>query len=149
MRIDFDEMEKSGSFLVPRLTRLKGPSSAASGTEIVISKLDVDRALYLRSGGGLKATRQKLSRVYNKIMRDIGLEVVIADTALVSREFCRWGDDGRWKRMLTGRTPAYLSIDQDLGDRLYCRTAGHGSSRKRQSVPSVSRLNGCENGRDA
>lgn len=122
VRIDFDEMEKSGSFLVPRLTRVKGPSSVASGTEIVISKLDVDRAIYLRSGGGMKSTRQKLSRVYNKIMRDIGLQVIVADTALLSREFCRWGDSRAVETKSDfGRVPAYIPINQDLGDRLYCQ----------------------------
>lgn len=122
VRIDFDEMEKSGSFVVPRLSRLKGPSSAQSGTEIVISKLDVDRALYLRSGGGMKATRQKLSRVYNKIMRDIGLLVVVGDTSLTSREFCRWGENRAVETKSDfGRVPAYLPIDKDLGDRLYCQ----------------------------
>ena len=73
--IDFDEMEKSDTFRVPALTRPKAPSETGKhGTEIVISKLDKERAKYLRSPGGLRLTRNQLSRVYNKIMREIGLK---------------------------------------------------------------------------
>jgi hypothetical protein len=122
VRIDFDEMERSGSYLAPALRRAKTPAeSTRHGTEIVVSKLDRERALYLRSGGGLKSTRDKLSRVYNKIMRDIGLEVVLVGTPLQSREFCGWGKN-RYvdTKGEFGRVPAYLQIDEDLGERLYC-----------------------------
>lgn len=122
VRIDFDEMERSGTFVVPALSRRKtAAESQAHGTEVVISKLDVDRALYLRSGGGLRATRDRLSRVYNKIMREIGLQVVLIDTALIPREFCIWGRNRSVEtKSELGRIPAYLEIDEDLGARLYC-----------------------------
>jgi Histidine kinase-, DNA gyrase B-, and HSP90-like ATPase len=122
VRIDFDEMEASRSFQVPSLRRPKLSSEAdAHGTQVVISKLDQERALYLRSGGGLHSTRGKLSRVYNKIMREIGLEVVVVGTPLVSRPFCHWG---RTRFVETkgelGRVPAFIGIDEDLGARPYC-----------------------------
>lgn len=122
IRIDFDEMEKAGSFEVPVMSRRKTAAEADThGTEIVVTKLDEQRALYLRSGGGLKATREKLSRVYNKIMRDIGLNVVLVDSPLVSREFCVWGRNRAVDTKSDfGRVPAYIEINQNLGERQYC-----------------------------
>ena len=122
VRIDFDDMEKSDTFQVPALTRAKAPSEKdRHGTEIVITKLDKERARYLRSTGGLRVTRNQLSRVYNKIMRDIGLKVIVAGQELKSREFCTWDK----KRSVDtgnrfGRVPAILPIDVDLGERQYC-----------------------------
>ena len=122
VRIDFDDMEKTGTFRVPAMTRAKAPSETdRHGTEIVITKLDKERARYLRSTGGLRLTRNQLSRVYNKIMRDIGLKVIVAGQELRAREFCTWDT----KRSVDtgnrfGRVPAMLPIEVDLGERQYC-----------------------------
>ena len=122
VRIDFDDMETSDTFQVPALTRAKAPSEKdRHGTEIVITKLDKERARYLRSTGGLRVTRNQISRVYNKIMRDIGLKVMVAGQELKAREFCTWdkkrsADTGN----RFGRVPAILPIDVDLGERQYC-----------------------------
>lgn len=122
VRIDFDDMEQSDTFHVPALTREKAPSEEdRHGTEIVITKLDAERARYLRSTGGLRVTRSQLSRVYNKIMRDIGLKVVVAGQELKAREFCTWDrqrsvDAGN----RFGRVPTILPIEVDLGERQYC-----------------------------
>jgi hypothetical protein len=122
VRIDFDEMEKAQSFRVPGLRRRKiAGDELAHGTEVMVTKLGRERALYLRSGGGLKSTRDKLTRVYNKIMREIGLKVVLVGTPLTSRDFCVWG---RNRFVDTkgdfGRVPAYLVVDENLGSGLYC-----------------------------
>jgi hypothetical protein len=122
VRIDFDEIERSGSFLVPALKRRKITGEGAThGTQVIVTKLERERALYLRSGGGMRSTREKLSRVYNKIMREIGLEIAVVGTPLVSREFCVWSEA---RHVATkgdfGRVPARLVIDADLGSRLYC-----------------------------
>ncbi|MYC97208.1 MAG: ATP-binding protein [Caldilineaceae bacterium SB0661_bin_32] len=120
--IDFDEMEKSDTFRVPALTRPKVPSETGKhGTEIVISKLDKERAKYLRSPGGLRLTRNQLSRVYNKIMREISLKVTVAGQELKAREFCVW-DKKRWVNAGSrfGRVPAVIPIEVDLGERQYC-----------------------------
>ena len=92
VRIDFDEMERAGSFHAPSLRRRKSASESQNhGTEVIISKLDRERAQYLRTGGGFKATRDRLSRVYNKIMREVGLRIFISGAELEPREFCVWG----------------------------------------------------------
>jgi len=122
VRIDFDDMEQSDTFHVPALTREKAPSEKdRHGTEIIITKLDIERARYLRSTGGLRVTRSQLSRVYNKIMRDIGLKVVVAGQELKAREFCTWD---RQRSVDTGsrfgRVPAILPIEVNLGERQYC-----------------------------
>ena len=120
--IDFDEMEKSDTFRVPALTRAKVPNETGRhGTEIVISKLDKERARYLRTAGGLRLTRNQLSRVYNKIMLEIGLKVTVAGQELKAREFCVW-DKKRWVDTGNrfGRVPAIIPIEADLGERQYC-----------------------------
>lgn len=122
VRIDFDEMEKHGSFAVPELSRYKTAAEAdVHGTEVIVSKLDRDRALYLRSGGGLRSTKDKLSRVYNQIMRELDLKVVILGSALESREFCVW-DKKRFVETKgeLGRIPAQIPVRKDFGQRLYC-----------------------------
>ena len=124
VRIDFDEMEKSETFQVPMLTRTKTSSERdRHGTEIVITKLDQDRAVNLRSSGGIRVTREKLSRVYNKIMRDVGLKIIVAGQELKSRDFCVWDKQRSVEtqgRSGFGRVPAVLPIDVDLGERRYC-----------------------------
>lgn len=122
LRIDFDEMENSNSYLVPALTRRKTAAEREiHGTEVIISKLDKDRALYLRSGAGGRATREHLERVYNMIMREIDLKVIIGDVPLQPRDFCIWGDT-RFVETKTefGRIPARIEIHEDLGKRNYC-----------------------------
>ena len=122
VRIDFDEMEKTDTFRVPSLSREKTPEERdRHGTEIIISKLDVERVRYVRSAGGLRSTRSQLSRIYNKIMRDIGLRVVVAGQQLHAREFCIW-DKARTVEAGSrfGRVPAVLPIEKDLGERKYC-----------------------------
>ena len=122
VRIDFDEMEKADTFRVPSLYRGKTPEEQdRHGTEIVISKLDVERVRYLRSAGGLRSTRNQLSRIYNKIMRDIGLKIIVAGQELNAREFCIW-DKARTVEAGSrfGRVPAVLPIEVDLGEREYC-----------------------------
>lgn len=120
--IDFDEMERAGSFLAPVLRRRKSATEGQShGTEVIVSKLDKERAQYLKSGPGIRATRDKLSRVYNKIIRDIGLRVVVGGTALEGREFCVWGSNRTVEtKSDLGVVPAVIRIDKDLGAKRYC-----------------------------
>ena len=138
VRIDFDDMEQSGTFHVPALTREKVPSEKdRHGTEIIITKLYTEGARYLRSTGGLRVTRSQLSRVYNKIMRDIGLKVVVAGQELKAREFCTWD---RQRSVDTGgrfgRVPAMLSIEVDLGQRQYCNDCWVWLLSQEQQCPS-------------
>lgn len=122
VRIDFDELERADTFHVPLIQRPKTAAEAQShGTVILIQKLEQQRTLYLRSAGGLKATRDKLSRVYNKIIQDLGLRVIVAGSELHSRKFCTWDP----KRSVDtksdfGRVPTIIPIDEDLGSQMYC-----------------------------
>jgi hypothetical protein len=120
--IDFDEMERAGSFQAPVLKRKKAATETQShGTEVVVSKLDKERALYLKSGPGSRATRDKLSRVYNKIIRDLGLRVIVGGTELEGRDFCTWGPSRSVEtKSDLGVVPAVIQINQDLGARNYC-----------------------------
>ena len=121
VRIDFDELEDAGSFSTPFMERLKTPlEHNRHGTEVVITKLDAQRARYLRTPGGLRTTRDKLSRIYNKIMRDVGLQVIIAGQQLSTREFCIWDEIRTVQSARFGRVPARLPIERDFGEREYC-----------------------------
>lgn len=122
VRIDFDDMERAGTFAAPALKRPKTSAELeAHGTRIIVTKLELERALYLRSGGGLRSTRDRLSRVYNKIMLELGLQVVLVGTPLSSRKFCVWGRDRFVETQSeVGRVPAIIDINADLGARDYC-----------------------------
>jgi len=119
--IDFDEIVQSG-FQVPALSRPKTPAEAGQhGTRVVISRLNQGHAKHLRSGPGGSATRAKLGKVYNKVIRDTGLVVTIGGNELVSREFCVWSDSrsastNGW----AGKVPARLNIEHDFGPAMYC-----------------------------
>lgn len=121
VRIDFDELEDSGTFKTPFLRRSKLPVERnRHGTEIVITKLDIERAKYLRTPGGLRSTRDKLSRIYNKIMREIGLQVIVVGQPLKVRDFCAWDEKRSVPSARFGRVPARLPIEKDFGERNYC-----------------------------
>jgi hypothetical protein len=135
--IDFDEIERGG-FAVPALSKPKTPAEKdRHGTEVIISKLDEGRAKYLRTGGGAAATRNKLSRIYNKIMREKGLVIVLGGQQLSSREFCVWGDNRYVEtRGWAGRVPARLEIDTNLGNREYCDSCWIWLEEKESVCPS-------------
>ena len=122
IRIDFDELETSDSWLTPLHSRPKLDGDPQQhGTEVVISKLDAERVLYMRTPGGARWTRENLTRVYGKIIRETGLRLSILNQTLSAREFCLWD---RTRTVDTGsrfgRVPAWLPIDADYGERDYC-----------------------------
>ena len=122
VRIDFDELERANTFLAPILRRPKTAAEAENhGTVVVITKLEQQRALYLRSAGGLRMTRDKLSRVYNKIIGDLSLRILVAGSELQRRPFCVW-DPGRSvdTKSEFGRVPTHIDIKKDFGARQYC-----------------------------
>lgn len=119
--IDFDEIVRGG-FIVPALTKRKTPAEEhRHGTEVTVTKLDTGRAKYLRTGAGVRATRNRLSRVYDQIMRENGLVIVISGQQLEPRGFCAW-DKKRYVDTSTwaGRVPAIIPIDENFGESLYC-----------------------------
>ena len=122
VRIDFQEIEASGNFRIPMLTRPKTPQEhQGHGTEIIVSKLDQERALYVRTPGGSRTTRDRLSRTYSKIIREIGLTAVFLGQPLTARDFCVWD---RSRTVETGsrfgQVPAQLPISANFGQRNYC-----------------------------
>ena len=121
IKIDFDVLERAKAFSCPLLARPKLPSEASRcGTEIIITKLDIDRASYLRSSRGLKVTRDKLSHIYNKLMNDFGLHVIVVGQPLRARPFCVWNENRSVSHQRLGRIPARMPIDRPFGERQYC-----------------------------
>ena len=121
IRIDFDEIEETKSFQTPLLLRPKtSVEHKRHGTEIVISKLDQQRVQYLRTPGGRRVTVDRLSRIYNKIMREIGLKIVVLDKPLPFRDFCIWDKSRSVVHHAKGRIPAWMAIERNFGDRHYC-----------------------------
>ena len=122
VRIDFDDLESSGTFSTPLLSRPKGAGEQwQHGTEVVISKLEADRASYLRTPGGSRYTRDKLSRVYSKIIEELGLELIFAGQGISVRKFCLWNETRSVDtKSRFGRVPVKLPIEKDFGERDYC-----------------------------
>ena len=120
--IDFDELEREGRFEVPRQTRPRGVDEATEhGTEVVISKLDENRARQLMVGRGRQLTKQKLGRIYSRLISEIGLEINLGDDPIKPRLHCVW-DASRRVEAAGGPVAAIIPINEDLGPRNYCST---------------------------
>lgn len=120
--IDFDDLEKSGRFHVPRMTRPRGVDEAQfHGTEIVIYKLDQDHVRPLMVGGGKRLTQGKLGRIYTRLIQQTGLEIRLDDEIIKGWPHCTW-DTSRRVETPIGPIAAVLPIHDQLSPRPYCTT---------------------------
>jgi len=122
LTIDFDELERGRKFEVPRQSRPRSvDESEARGTEVIISKLEENRARQLIMGRGRQLTSQKLGRMYSRLISEMGLEVRLGDDLICPQLHCAW-DESRRVETPAGPVAAVLPIEEDLGPRRYCST---------------------------
>ncbi len=120
--IDFEELEKSGSFLAPKLTKPRGlGEQQAHGTEIIISKLDANRVRTLTVGRGKSTAMQKLGRIYSPLIQNINLDIKIDGEQIKATPHCIWSETRRVETSI-GPIAAKLYINEMLGPRPYCTT---------------------------
>jgi hypothetical protein len=120
--IDFDELERLGRFQAPRLSRPRGVDEGhIHGTQIVISKLDIDRVRPLITGRGRSVTMQKLGRIYTRLISSINLEVKVDGEKITPRPHCVWDTSRRVETHL-GPVAAIQPVNVELPPRPYCKT---------------------------
>jgi hypothetical protein len=122
VRIDLDELRRSRSFPVPRLTRPKSDHTEHS-TEIVISRLKPDQRAYLARANNIKTIRKHIARTYSSLL--LGMEVrnlrlKLNGTRIEARRHCIWSQDRTVE--LPDRTVVrgVEKIDVHLAPRRYC-----------------------------
>jgi len=123
--IDFETLERQKTFHAPIETRRKSPSEIAEGvhgTEIRITHLEADRVRPLTRGVGKKKTRDKLGKIYGRIMAQLGIELNYDGDRVVPYKHCAWGENRSVDTQAFGRVPARIDIDVTLDPRRFCTT---------------------------
>jgi hypothetical protein len=123
--IDFGALEKEGTFHVPLEYREKTPSELASkvhGTRIHIQKLEADRVRPLIRGAGKKRTKDRLGKIYGRIMSALGISINYDGDVVPAYKHCVWDSTRSVETQAFGRVPAVITIDEKLDDRQFCTT---------------------------
>lgn len=123
--IDFESLERQKTFHAPMETRRKSPSEIAEGvhgTEIRITRLEADRVRPLTRGVGKRKTRDKLGKIYGRVMVRLGIEVNYDGDRVAPYEHCAWGANRSVETQAFGRVPARIDIDVTLDPRRFCTT---------------------------
>jgi hypothetical protein len=122
LRIDFDEMMRTGKFRAPRWTEPKeGPyPEEEHGTIIEISSLDRDECRPLVHSRG--TIKKKLGKVYANIMTDKSVVIRLNDDQeILPRKHCIWGPNRYVTTSAFGRVRAVIPIDVTLPSESFCK----------------------------
>lgn len=123
--IDFDSLERQKTFHAPMENRRKSPSEIAAGvhgTEIRITHLEADRVRTLTRGIGKRKTRDKLGKIYGRVMGRLGIEVNYDGDRVSPYKHCAWGGNRSVETQSFGRVPARIDIDVSLQPKRFCTT---------------------------
>lgn len=123
--IDFDALEKKQTFHAPLETRQKTASElheGAHGTEIRITRLEADRVRPLIRGAGKRKTKERLGKVYGRVMTRYGVSINYDGDVVTPRTHCAWDAKRSVDTQSFGIVPARLDIDKTLDSRRFCTT---------------------------
>ena len=123
--IDFDTLERQKSFDAPLEKREKTPSELdqrAHGTEIRISRLEADRVRPLVKGMGKKRTKDRLGKIYGRVMSRLGVEILYDGDVIKPWQHCAWDISRSVETQSFGNVPARIDIDKTLDPRRFCTT---------------------------
>ena len=123
--IDFDSLERQKTFQAPMETRKKSASEIAEGlhgTEIRITHLEADRARPLTRGIGKRKTRDKLAKIYGRVMDRLGIDINYDGDRIAPYKHCAWDSTRSVETQAFGRVPARLDIDVTLDPKRFCTT---------------------------
>ena len=123
--IDFDELERSKTFHAPVVTREKTSGEIERnehGTEIRISRLEADRVRPLVRGMGKKKTKDRLGKIYGRVMSKLGITINYDGDVIVPWKHCAWDEKRSVETQSFGLVPARLEIDKTLEARRFCTT---------------------------
>lgn len=125
LEIDFEKLEKGGTFLAPIRTREKTPEELegnTQGTEIRIELLERDRVRPLIWGAGKKKNRDRLGKVYGRVMTNLGIKIYYDDKLIKPYRHCVWDRTRYAETAAFGNVPAVIEIDEKLDSKRYCHT---------------------------
>jgi hypothetical protein len=123
--IDFDTLERQQTFQVPLEKPAKSQAeldARAHGTEIRISRLEGDRVRPLIKGAGKKKTKDRLGKIYGRVMSRLGIEIRYDGDIVRAWQHCAWDQIRSVETQAFGNVPARLEIDKTLDPRRFCTT---------------------------
>jgi hypothetical protein len=123
--IDFGLLEKNKTFVAPVEVRHKTEAeieSGVQGTRINISQLEVDRVRPLIWGVGKRRTRDRLGKIYGRVMKRLGITINYDGDVVRPVMHCVWSNRRSVETQSFGRVPAIIEIDKTLEPRKFCST---------------------------
>ncbi len=119
------EWGKQKTFAVPVETRAKSAveiEDRVHGTEIKISRLEADRVRPLIRGTGKRKTRDRLGKVYGRVMQRLDIKLIYGGDIVKPVKHCVWSKVRSVDTKAFGRVPACIEIDETLDSRKFCST---------------------------
>lgn len=142
--IDFEELERTKAFHAPVQTRPKTASELerpTHGTQIVISRLEADRTRALTRGNGKRRTRDKLGKIYGRVMSRLGISILYDSDSVNPWRHCVWDEKRYVETQAFGRVPAIRHIDEALPPRQFCTTCWIWLGQQDETCPSCGHAN--------
>lgn len=137
--IDFDQLERKKSFQTPLLFREKNEidiEEKIHGTEVHVMKLEPSRIRPLMWGAGKNQTRNKLGKIYGRVMTALGIRIIYSGDLLKPWRHCVWDKTRSVPTKNFGFVPAYTEVNVSLGTRKYCTTCWVWLEQNESSCPS-------------
>ena len=123
--IDFDELERTRAFHAPIVTKAKTRDELdhpTHGTRIVISRLEAERIKPLIWGVGKRKTKDKLGKIYGRVMTALGIRLLYDADVVMPWRHCTWDPKRGVDAQNFGRVPAIIEINESLPSRRFCTT---------------------------
>ena len=123
--IDFDQLERQKTFSAPIQQRPKTAQEIEDrchGTEIKITRLEADRVMSLIKGVGKRRTRDKLGKIYGRVMHRLDIKINYAGDTVTPTKHCAWNSSRFVETKAFGKVPARIEIDETLDNRKFCST---------------------------
>ena len=112
IRINFDELQKSGTFLAPVITRQKSRPDE-SGTLILVRRLK--DGIMSELSNRASQIRMRLEKTYTPILAERNVSILVQGAVLAPQRLCVWGES-RFVVRKNRRIQAVQRIDVDLGE---------------------------------
>jgi hypothetical protein len=128
VRIDLDDIVKSGSYRVP-ITRLEKIPQLEHGTVVEVSHWWAEgnaNHSFIRklAGYSKQAVRDEIGRRYATILRKNKIRITVNGSPCEAFEHCVWGEDRFVERQGHGRIPAQFLFNQVLANAKECVLCG-------------------------
>jgi hypothetical protein len=123
LEIDFDRLQRQGTFRTPMLTSPK-PDRTVHGTKIVIRRLKPAQRQWLAKSANQTQVRKRLSQAYAAMLRTGGhpieFKLYLNNRVVQSRPFCLWDESRGVELPDLGEVQAVKGFNFVLGDRHHC-----------------------------